>query len=270
VTLRELTAELLECGIDEAAGEARIIFCELLGITPAELYSAERALPDAELLPIIERRRMREPLSYILGKVYFYNECYNVTPEVLIPRQDTEILVDLAVKNIKRGGRFIDLCTGSGCVGISVLCNTERTSATLLDISLGAIEIARRNAEDNGVISRADFQRCDLLKDFPEGKYDAVLSNPPYVTESEYAELEKELYYEPKCAFVGGSDGLIFYRRIIENLQKILLPDGFCALEIGASQADAVSAIARERGFTAEIIKDFSGHDRVVMLRYEA
>lgn len=268
MTLRELAAALLEVGIDEGENEARMIFCELLGITPGELYSAERALPETELLPIIERRANGEPIQYILGKAYFYNETYTVTPEVLIPRQDTEILVDYAVKHLKAGDKFIDLCTGSGCVGISTLANTKAEGAVLIDISLGAIEVARLNAENNGVTSRAEFQRCDLLTDFPEGKYSAVLSNPPYVTEHEYTELQKELYHEPKCAFVGGSDGLIFYRRIIDNLDKILLPNGFAALEIGASQAEAVVRLATERGFIAEVIKDFSGHDRVVVLRY--
>ena len=268
MTQRELSARLGECGIEECDSEARIIFCELLKISPAELYSADRSLPEAELAPIIERRRMREPLAYILGKAYFYNETYTVTPEVLIPRQDTEILVDFAVRNIKTGERLIDLCCGSGCVGISTLCNTKDTKATLVDISLGAIEVARRNAEDCGVLFRTELERCDLLTDFPGGRYDAVLSNPPYVTESEYKCLEKELYYEPRAAFIGGCDGLIFYRRIIENLDKILLPQGFCALEIGASQAEAVTKIANELGFSAEIIKDFSGHDRVAVLRY--
>ena len=268
VDYKELVSELRAVGVDEAEVEARIIFCELLGITPGELYSADRSLPEAELAPIIERRRMREPLAYILGKAYFYNETYTVTPEVLIPRQDTEILVDFAVRNIKTGERLIDLCCGSGCVGISTLCNTKDTKATLVDISLGAIEVARRNAEDCGVLFRTELERCDLLTDFPGGRYEAVLSNPPYVTESEYKCLEKELYYEPRAAFIGGCDGLIFYRRIIENLDKILLPQGFCALEIGASQAEAVTKIANELGFSAEIIKDFSGHDRVAVLRY--
>ena len=267
---RELEERLREVGIEEYRSEARIIFSSVGGFSSAELYLPDREIEDELLYPIIERRRMREPLAYILGKAYFYNECYKVTPEVLIPRQDTEILVDCAVKRIPERKRIIDLCTGSGCVGISTVKNTVGTTATLVDISLGALDIARQNAELNGVSSRISTERIDLLSDFPSGKYFAVLSNPPYVTDSEYAELADELYYEPKNAFLGGGDGLVFYRAIISRLGEILEEDGFAAFEIGASQAEAVVKIAEEYGFSAEILKDFSGHDRVAALRFAA
>ena len=267
MTERQLADELRAVGVPEYDTEARIIFRELSGKSAAELALKRTKLDDGVLLPIIERRAKREPLAYILGVWYFCFESYLVTRDVLIPRRDTELLVTASARDIKRGQRILDLCTGSGCVGISTLRMTEKTTALLVDISENAIEIAKKNAERNGMLARCEFACLDVLRELPEGKFNAILSNPPYVTDSEYEALEPELYYEPRSAFVGGEDGLDFYRSLIPRLDGILAEGGFIAFEIGSLQGDALRAIARENSMSCEIIKDYSQNDRVAVLR---
>ena len=267
MTERQLAAELRAVGVPEYDTEARIIFRELSGKSAAELALKRTELDGEVLLPIIERRKKREPLAYILGVWYFCFESYLVTEDVLIPRRDTELLVTSAAREIKRGGRILDLCTGSGCVGISTLRMTEKTTALLVDISESALDVAKRNAERNGVAGRCELVCLDVLRELPFGEFDAILSNPPYVTCSEYGELEPELYYEPRAAFVGGEDGLDFYRALIPRLGDILAEGGFIAFEIGESQAEAVGMLAVRYGYRYEIERDFAQHNRVLILR---
>ncbi len=267
MTERELARALSRAGVDEYESEARIIFRELSGKSPAELALGKAQLDDGVLLPIIERREKREPLAYILGVWYFCFESYIVTPDVLIPRQDTELLVSVAAREAKRGSRILDLCTGTGCVGISTLRQTRETTALLVDISEGALDIARANAERNGVLHRVSLMRLDLLRELPEGKFDAIVSNPPYVTEGEYLDLAPELYFEPRAALVGGEDGLDFYRALIPRLSDILAEGGFIAFEIGAEQAEAVGELATLYGYRFEVCRDFCQKNRVLLLR---
>jgi release factor glutamine methyltransferase len=190
-----------------------------------------------------------------------------VSPDCLIPRQDTEILVDFAVHNIPAGKRFIDLCTGSGCIAVSTLKNTEKTEATAIDISEPALDLARENAKRNEVADRLSFVLADVLEYAPKDEYFAVLSNPPYVTEAAYTKLQPEIYHEPKIAFVGGESGTVFYERIIDLYKNKIAKGGFFAFEIGFDQGDALTELARKNGMLSEIIKDFSGLDRVAILK---
>ena len=265
--LSELTKILFDAGIENARAEARMLFEHFTKKKAAELVIGDPESDSKELISALEKRRRREPLQYILGKAYFYREEYEVTPDCLIPRQDTEILVDTAVKLIPDGERFLDICTGSGCIAISTLCNTKNTSATAIDISLAAIEVARRNAEKNGVSKRVNFIQKDALKESVDGDFFAVLSNPPYVTEDAYESLEKEIYYEPKIAFVGGKDGLDFYRRLTALYRDRIKDGGFIAYEIGYDQKDGIRAIAEENEMTSEVIYDLGGNPRVAVLR---
>ena len=267
--LNEAIDRLARAGVDNPRYDARELFLAALGlerstfITPFEEYHSER------LSEYIERREKREPLQYIIGEVCFYREEYTVTPDVLIPRSDTEILVDYAVKNIPEGQKFMDLCTGSGCIAVSVLKNTKNTRATAVDISKKALLVAEKNALKNGVLDRLDTVECDLLNDeIPTcGEVYAILSNPPYVTEDEYKELAPEIYSEPKCAFVGGYDGMIFYERLLPRALSVICDGGFIAFEIGYMQGDAICALAERYSASAEIIKDYSGNDRVLVIR---
>jgi release factor glutamine methyltransferase len=265
--LSEATARLSDAGIENARGEARILFREIGKAKESELYGANPDIESDLLNAAIERRCKREPLQYIIGKCDFYGETYEVTPDCLIPRQDTEILVEYAVKHIPENARFIDLCTGSGCIAISTLMHTSGTRAMAIDLSNGALNVAKRNAERYALCERIDFINADVLKERLCGEVFAVLSNPPYVTESAYRELEPGIYHEPKEAFLGGADGLIFYKRITELYKDAIPNDGFIAFEIGYDQAASLMEIADKNSLVCEIIKDYSGNDRVAILK---
>lgn len=266
--LSELTARLKGAGIENARDEARALFAHLGGYRREELIFSDPELSGEEIEEAAKRREAREPLQYIIGSVDFYRESYEVHPDCLIPRQDTELLVDYAVRNIPEGECLLDLCTGSGCVAISTLKNTKGTRAVAIDISDAALRIAERNAERNGVCDRIAIKRCDVLAEEMTGEYFAVLSNPPYVTETAYSSLEPELYFEPRLALVGGGeDGCEFYERITSVYKTKIKPNGFIAFEIGFDQGGCLRRIASAHGMECEIIKDYSGNDRVAVLR---
>ena len=266
--LSEAVKMLADAGIENAKTDAAVMFMHYLGKSRGELLLENTDSTDAALLDALARRAKREPLQYIIGSVDFYRESYKVTPDCLIPRPDTEHLVDYAVKNIPSKKEFIDLCTGSGCVGISILKNTADTSATLVDISPKALDITKENAERNGVAKRASFKLCDALEKRICEKVFAVVSNPPYITERAYSELEAELYFEPKLALVGGGDdGAEFYERLTELYRDVIEDEGFIAYEIGYDQSAALARVAEKHNMTLEIIKDYSGNCRVAVLR---
>lgn len=267
--LSSLIKTLDDAGIENARGEGIMLFEHFSSIPREKLLFSDPDYESGELDRAIQRRINREPIQYILGYTYFYNEKYKVTPDCLIPRQDTELLVELATRLIPEGECFIDLCTGSGCIAISTLSNTKKTRAYALDISEGALNIARENADINGVSGRVEFIKADVLDYEPEGEFFAVLSNPPYVTEEEYSSLDSELYFEPRGALVGfGEYGCGFYERIISLYKRKIKKEGFIALEIGYLQADAVCDIAKRNNMSYEVKKDYSGNDRVVILRH--
>ena len=254
-------------GVDEPMHDARELFMQIGGISRHELMLSDAECDVPELLRAVERRAAREPLQYIIGEVCFYKETYLVNENCLIPRSDTEILVDYAVKNLPHGAHFLDLCTGSGCVGISTLCNTKDTTACLADISEGALGLARRNAERNGVLKRAEFRLCDVLSQRIPGNLFAVLANPPYVTGEAYEALAPEISYEPRIAFLGGADGMDFYRRLTLLYRDAIPSEGFIAYEIGYDQGEKIAEVARNNKMSCELIRDLSGNDRVAVLR---
>ncbi len=267
MTLNEAINTLRAAGIQNPEFDARELFAHFGSFSKHELVSRSVALCDEIIAEPIRRRAEREPLQYIVGKVGFYRESYKVTKDCLIPREDTEILVDYAVKKIPDGESFIDLCTGSGCIAVSTLKNTKNTKCTAIDISDAALSVAKENAKTNGVSDRVVFLKTDALGFIPDEKVFAILSNPPYVTEEEYGHLEKELYHEPKIALVGNDGGLEFYKKITALTKDSLKPGGFIAFEIGKDQAEALKKIASENLLEAEIISDFSKNPRVAVLR---
>jgi release factor glutamine methyltransferase len=267
MTLKGAESRLVEAGISEARLLARRVFSEIGGFRDYELLSGNAECDMPELLSAVERLSRGEPIDYILGYRDFYRERYKVTPSVLIPRSDTEILVDFAVNSIPRGEHFIDLCTGSGCVALSTLKNTERTTATLVDISDEALAVARENAEELGLIERCELLLLDARRNAVSGEPFAVLSNPPYVTDDAYLKLDRNIYYEPRLAFVGGVLGDDFYRDITPLYRDRIKKSGFIAYEIGYDQEELIKKIARENLMSAEILRDLSGNARVAVLK---
>ena len=260
----ELSEMLRAAGSAEPEREAEIIAERYMAVTPARFAVKDTEFEATdEALDAVRRRALGEPLQYILGTWYFMNEEYEVTPDVLIPRQDTETLVSWAIENIPRGARFADLCTGSGCVAISTLAARDDLSCVAVDLYDGALEVASRNAARCGVADRVTFVKGDVLAgEGVDGEVSVILANPPYVTDDEYGALERELYFEPRHALTDGGDGLSFYRAILCKYR----PSVF-AFEIGINQAEGIERIAKERAFTVEFIKDFSGARRVAVCR---
>lgn len=267
MTYKTAVSILKEAGIGSCDYDARELFVHFGGFNRSEIFLSNPDCQNPELISAVERRAKREPLQYIIGEVEFYRESYIVTPDCLIPRDDTEILVDYAVKNLPDGAVFLDLCTGSGCVAISTLKNTKNTLCIAADIDGGALATAAENAHRNGVSDRLHLRRVDLMEEVIDEEVFALLSNPPYVSESAYAELEEEIYHEPRHAFVGGIDGGDFYRRLTPIYKDKIKKGGFIAYEIGYDQAALLRKIADECSMSCEILRDLSGHDRVAILR---
>ncbi len=276
LTYRKIKVALADAGIEDHAFEATELILHFCHQLDRARLAAE---PDAEIISpelaaALEKRISRYPLQYIIGTWDFCNEHYRVTPDCLIPRPETELLVELAAKFLPENASFLDLCTGSGCIAVSTLTARQDTTAIAVDLFDGTLALARENAESNGVFERVEFKKCDiLLPNAPDllcgsTKFDAILSNPPYVKTEDMSSLEPELLSEPYAAFDGGDDGLVFYRAIIKNFAEILSPDGFMLFEAGYDTARAVAALGRSAGFCAEVIPDLSGIDRMVLLRH--
>ena len=265
--LSTATEILKEAGIEDAKREARLLFSSIGKIPDSDLFGRDAECDLKELTEAVERRAKREPIQYIIGEVDFYRETYKVTPDCLIPRSDTEILVDEVIRRLPEGAEFIDLCTGSGCIALSVLNNTKNTSAVAVDISPAALRVAKENAESLSLSKRIAFIEKDALSQAVEGRFCAIISNPPYVTEEAYKNLMPEIYFEPDIAFLGGGDGLNFYRGILALYENSLTDGGFFAFEIGYDQAKALTELAKIHSMKSEIIKDYSGNARVAILR---
>ena len=214
---------------------------------------------------LIRKRAERVPLQYITGEQEFMGLTFHVNSNVLIPRQDTETLVEEALKVIKPGMKVMDMCTGSGCVLISILKNAHDVEGIGYDISKQAINVAKENAKFNEV--PAVFERSDLFEDVVENDFDVIVSNPPYIPTDVVATLMPEVsQFEPREALDGKGDGLYFYSKILEQCKNYMKQDGYILFEIGCEQGDAVSTMMRLAGFSeGRVIKDLARNDRVVM-----
>lgn len=215
---------------------------------------------------LVNKRIQGEPLQYILGEQYFMGLKFIVNENVLIPRADTEILVYKVIDMIgdKTNIKILDMCTGSGCIAISLAKNIKCPEVFAVDISTEALKVAQENAKLNDV--NVTFVESDLFDNLPEEKYDIIVSNPPYITINEMKNLESEVLKEPYQALYGGEDGLDFYKKISKNACKYLKEDGFLIFEIGYLQGNDVRNILKEfRYKNIEIIKDYSDNDRVIV-----
>ena len=272
MTYREICAQLRESGIDNAEWDAAILiehFCKidasLVPTLPTRDYNAHG------LAAAVETRCARYPLQYLIGAWDFYRQTYEVSPDCLIPRSDTEILVEQAIALLPPNAVFADLCTGSGCIAISILAERPDTRALAVEKFAATLELAKRNAARNGVSDRFSPLQSDVLTPAflpSESRFDAIISNPPYIPRRVLSTLEPELTAEPIAALDGGEDGLIFYRSILSSCKKSLKKNGFFLFEIGYDQADALTHIAQQTGFSSvHVLKDYGKNDRAVLIK---
>lgn len=207
-----------------------------------------------------------EPFAYVIGEWYFYDETYKVSPDCLIPRPETEHLVEWLIKNLPQNGTFADLCTGSGCVAISTLAHRKDLTAVAVDISDKALELAKQNALINGVSDRIGFLCADVLlgSSLGNSRFDAIVSNPPYIKTDVIDTLSPQVKCEPLIALDGGLDGLDFYRVIYSRYKENVKRGGNIICEIGYDQGEDLTAL-----FGCQIMKDYSANDRIAILNIE-
>ena len=264
MTFAKLKALFAEHGIPDPATDAALLLRHFFGVSHAALLAEPaRDYESDALCDAITRRLTREPLQHILGRAFFFDEEYEVSGDCLIPRADTELLVEYAITHLPKGATFADLCTGSGCIALSVLAHRPDLTALAVDISEGALALARRNAERLSLGERVAFYQCNLLTDalpFPLPPF--VLSNPPYITDGAMEALAPELGFEPAIALRGGADGLCFYRHFLAHMSPSLF-----LFEIGYDQKDAITALGEAAGYTASVFSDLGGNPRLAVLK---
>ena len=223
----------------------------------------------------VRRIQAGEPLAYVLGEWDFYGMRLQVDPNVLIPRDDTCAVTELAIRQalfLEKSPRILDLCTGSGCIGLAVANHVKDSRVTLADLSRQALAVAKKNIMQQKLSARVTCVQADALQKPPAflGKFDMIISNPPYVTEQEMQELPGSVRdYEPSMALYGGKDGLDFYRSIAENYRNVLKPGGYLCLEFGMGQGDAVCGLLQEKEFMIlERVRDYNERERAVLAQY--
>ena len=272
--------KLRESGVEAYGLEARTLLAAAAGKTTEQLlrdmylYTSSEIETRAE--EMLERRLKGEPLAYIAGSWEFYGLPFTVTPDVLIPRIDTEVLVACVVRAIKAfgmKGRVLDLCCGSGCIACAVASELPAARVVAADISLPALDIARKNIKDNKLASRIITIHADA-KTWPPmsiGSFDVIASNPPYIASEEILTLDSSVRdHEPLGALDGGTDGLDFYRAIIKYWTITLRPNGMMMFEVGEGQADAVKKMLLGAGYVAvQTVKDTLGVERVVIGKWK-
>ena len=255
---------------------ARMLVCHVSGKSQAEflaqrdMYASEKIVEGVEAG--LKRLLAGEPIAYILGQWEFYGIPLKVTPDVLIPRDDTCAVAELAIRQglfLQQDPRILDLCCGSGCIGIAVATRVKDAKVTLADMSQKALSIAKENVALNKLSGRVRCVAADALKPAAPflGKFDMIVSNPPYITAWEMEQLPDSVAkYEPHLALFGGEDGLDFYRSIAKNYKSALKPGGYLAFEFGMGQGDDVCRILTANGYTIlERTKDFNDRERAVL-----
>ncbi len=258
---------------------ARHLLCFVSGKTNEEFVAHREMYASQEICDAMENAVSRvmegEPLAYVLGEWSFYGMNLYVDKSVLIPRDDTCAVTQLAIKRglfLDQDPRILDLCTGSGCIGLAVANRVKDARVTLADISRDALAVARKNIARCKLSGRVTCVQADALKNPGNflGKFDMIVSNPPYITAKEMQQLDKSVKdYEPHLALFGGEDGLDFYRSIAENYTDCLKPGGYLALEFGMGQGDAVCEILQNRGYTIlEHVRDYNDRERAVLAQY--
>jgi release factor glutamine methyltransferase len=273
--LAQIAATLGAAGIENARSEAWLLLAAatgrervaLIADAPETLTAEEQA----RLEEVVRRRRAREPLAYILGEKEFWSLPFEVGPAVLIPRPESETVVEAVLGQLPerdRPLRVLDLGVGSGCLLLALLSELPHATGLGVDDSTPALELARRNAERLGLAARADFLQGHWGEGLRE-RFDLIVSNPPYVAERDWDALQPEIReFEPKAALVAGPDGLAAYRALAPECARLLAQGGVCALEIGFAQGDAVAALLAAQGLiVTERARDLGGIERCLIAR---
>lgn len=254
-------------GIDTARLDAELLLADALGIERIQLYlDLERPLRDGELKDVkerVRRRRDREPVAYILGERGFWGRMFEVGPAVLIPRPDTETLIERALKVVKPATRVLDLCTGSGCIAITLAAERPELEVHATDLSPDALEIARKNAAKHEV--EVAFYEGDLFADAP-GSFGLITANPPYVTQAELSTLDDDVAkYEPTLALVSGETGFELIEKIVDQVGPRLETAGRLLMEVGDGQAEQVATLFEQAGLVdVQTHRDLGKIERVV------
>ena len=280
-TYRELYEEgrriLEQAGLPDAALDARFLLEEVCGTNlQTLLVFPEKKVTEEEVnqyRAFIQRRKDREPTAMILGEWDFMGLTFRLNKSTLIPEQDTEVLVETALEELKRRGlgeaplRILDLCTGSGCILLSLLHKLRNAGGLGTDLSEEALEAARENAVRLGLQERAAFRQGDLWEPVGDERFDLIVSNPPYVPTEVIPTLEPEVRCgEPYAALDGGEDGLVFYRRIMREAAGHLKPSGIIIVESGFDEAPQIAALMQDQKLRGiRTVKDYGGLDRVVL-----
>ncbi|MDF2564308.1 MAG: Protein-(glutamine-N5) methyltransferase, release factor-specific [Massilibacillus sp.] len=263
-----------EKGVESPRLDAEVLLSNVLGKERIYLYvHFDEPLQVDEMARykgMIKKRALRMPVAYIIGYKEFMGLDFAVSPAVLIPRPDTEILVEAVIERLKEkeSVNFVDVGTGSGAIVLSLLANLPQAVGSTVDISEAAILVAKENAEKLGVINRVSFFHGDVYSPVKDQLFDAIISNPPYIPDSDIEGLQPEVKCEPHGALAGGTDGLGFYRKLVREGVSLLNPGGFMAFEVGIHQATAVAKLADAFAELGEvsILKDYGGIERVVII----
>ncbi len=258
---------------------ARQILCHVSGkdhaafLADRDLYAPEQVVKGTQAL--LKRLLAGEPLAYVLGEWEFYGLPLRVTPDVLIPRDDTCAVAELAIRQglfLDQDPRILDLCCGSGCIGLAIASRVKDAKVTLADLSREALAVAKDNVALNKLTGRVRCLQADALQPPTAfiGKYDLIVSNPPYITDQEMKVLPRSVAdYEPHMALYGGEDGLTFYRAIARNYHRALKPGGYLCFEFGMGQGNDVCGILEENGYTIlERASDYNARERAVLAQY--
>ena len=268
--LRQTAARFRQAGIPDPETDSALILSFLCRRPPLSLRLDTDTVLDPDTLEsfaaLADRRLTREPLQYILGEAPFCGRFFRVDKRVLIPRPETEELCRWALDLLPSGAnlRVLDLCAGSGCIGLTIAAERPGCSVTLSDISEDALAVARGNAASLDV--RVSFSQSDLMSEFPKDSFDLVVSNPPYIPAGECLSLQPEVLREPVLALSGGTDGLDCYRRIASDAPRVLKAGGKLLMELGFGESAAVSVLLRKAGASDIVVrKDLSGVDRMIL-----
>ncbi len=261
--------------IDDPRLTSEILLGHVLSLPRVKLYmDLDRPLSKEELgtyRALIQRRLAFEPTQYLVGFKEFYGRRFSVDKRVLIPRSETELLVEAVLHDVKKDApsRVLDVCTGSGCIAVTIAAERPQASVWATDLMAGAIEVAKKNAEAHQVDGRVTFFQGDLLAAVPQGtRFDVIVSNPPYVKTGELATLQKEVRQEPREALDGGPEGVTLIARLVTDALPLLKSGGLLAMEIGEDEGTAVRELLTRAGYhDVKIEKDLARHERMALGR---